>query len=502
MNFDLHTHVSLKTMLGGTTNKKRESCWKEVKTKVLDAVSGGAISSQSSLKQVKQGDVKLAVAALYSLEQAFAKNWLLSKFVPNITSKLSKDYINSIKNNSLSPFYNLQQELKHIEDAVDKDLKIISKVSEIDNNKINLALATEGMHNFQDMYEGKTSEILQSIRVNFNSFKLKNRILYTGLTHLTQHPVCTHAYAMKLIEDDEFKPSGTGLSDFGKQIVDDAYSQTGFNNKRTLIDIKHMSLNARMQFYSYRDLKGYQNIPIICSHSAVTGKSYNNIYIKSSVFDAAAKRHKVTHQKTFSDVAYKNDIADGFGSYVSFNPWTLNLFDEEIIKIIDSKGIIGMIMDERVLGAKGVDTSSNDNEGLEFFSNECYADFIDHNNFNFTTNDTEPKTEPDIHKIVGRKGTRHLYANIIHIVKTYHKKYNNLNAWDHICIGSDSDGLIKTISDYGDSSGMNDIKDALADVFDAERKGPHAVYFGMWPTDTLIQKIFFNNGYNFISTNL
>ncbi|KXK43149.1 MAG: hypothetical protein UZ11_BCD004000883 [Bacteroidetes bacterium OLB11] len=74
-NFDLHTHVSLKVMLGGHSNNNRKDCWKEVRSKFIDALTGGAINSQSSFNQMQKGEVSVAIAILYSLEYAFTKKF-------------------------------------------------------------------------------------------------------------------------------------------------------------------------------------------------------------------------------------------------------------------------------------------------------------------------------------------------------------------------------------------------------------------------------------------
>ena len=43
-------------------------------------------------------------------------------------------------------------------------------------------------------------------------------------------------------------------------------------------------------------------------------------------------------------------IQPKLASKTVFNPWTINLFDEDILEIVESSGMIGIIMDERVLG--------------------------------------------------------------------------------------------------------------------------------------------------------
>ncbi len=305
VNFDLHTHTSLKTMLGGMDNTSRKSCWEMVDSKFLDLLSGGALGSQSSLKQMKDGNVKIAVTALYSLEQAFAKNWLLKTVITRIEKDLNKKYLEAIANDKVSPFKNIQEELVHIRDAakVISDVKVVSSNDEIEENKINLVLSIEGLHCFQNTYNtNDRNKLVKDITVNLKEFINNNRVLYIGLTHLTQNHICTHTYAMKLLKDKEFLPRGEGLTQEAKNIIDICYSPTGYNNKSTLIDIKHMGIVSRIQFYKYRAEKGYTNIPIVASHIAVTGRSFNNIKVQKPKLSKHTGIYEVTHRESVSEI--------------------------------------------------------------------------------------------------------------------------------------------------------------------------------------------------------
>lgn len=507
--FDLHTHISLKTMLGGTNSETRNSCWKIVKSKALDPLSGSILGSQSSLTQLKKGNVKIAVTALYSLEQAFANNWILKDVLPIIEKDLNKKYLESISKNKLSPYQNLNDELAHIQNAIfekSKEVQIVYNLNDINKNKINLILATEGLHCFQNSYDTSNKEQTQEdIKSNFQNFIKSNRILYTGLTHLTRGPICTHTYAMKMLKGTEFIPEGGGLTQVAMHIIDHCYSGIGYNGKKTFIDIKHMGIVSRMQFYEYRKQKGYSNIPIVASHIAVTGSSFNNIRIVSSnpsnLYENAVE---VEHHKSYSNISYKVDNSNSF--IIDFNPWSLNLYDEEIIEIIDSGGILGLIFDKRVLGHT-ISVSDNSIEGIEYFSKECYDYLVSNNHFNQLSEHEEPEEIIQIDIIKSSNiGIAHLFVNMMHIVKTIYNKYTNTDmkfkAWDHICIGTDSDGLISTINGYSDSSDFEAIKGELFEIIKKVRKSELNKYFGTLDTEILLNKIFYTNGAKFIDKHL
>lgn len=85
---------------------------------------------------------------------------------------------------------------------------------------------------------------------------------------------------MKMLKGKEFIPQGEGLTKEAMELIDICYSSKGFNGKPTLVDIKHMGIVSRIQLYNYRAAKGYTNIPIVASHIAVTGRSFNNIRVQ------------------------------------------------------------------------------------------------------------------------------------------------------------------------------------------------------------------------------
>lgn len=504
MNFDLHTHVSLKPMLGGTTNSQRKDCWSGIKSNVLDLFSGGVISSQSSLKQMEFGGVHLAVSAIYSLEYPISKVWLIKNFAAKIEKQLSGDYLQRIADNKLSPYQNALDEIAHLRNSENSRMKVVDKWTQVKDNRINLLLCVEGAHTFQDKYVDDAASHKESTLRNLLALKKKYRLLYISPIHLTRNLVGSHAFAMKLINDNEFVPKGFGMTDFGRELVDACYAKNGKHDKRTFVDVKHMSLKSRLDFYQYRKDMDYDKIPIIASHIGVTGRSYKSLRVSHEQEITGRNYYRITHHDSYFPVQYYEQ-SNPIVKYCEFNSWTLNLHDEELVEIVDSGGLMGMIMDERVLGGGLKDEGEEiiSKEDYEFFKQKGYVKDVE-DGAGFDVSDDFDISGSSLDPNRGDYGIKHLSANMLHIVKAYAKKNNgSLKAWDHIVLGTDSDGLVKTIERYSNASAFPTLKNELFEVFE-ELRGERRLkkYFGALATEELIDKVFYKNGLAFAKKHL
>jgi hypothetical protein len=99
-NFDFHIHPSFKTFLGALKETDRQDCWQNVDFFADRCI--GILNSQSSLTQMKTGNVRLAVANLLSLERPLAKNFLLSVF-NDFSDKLDDEIFRKVRNQISNP---------------------------------------------------------------------------------------------------------------------------------------------------------------------------------------------------------------------------------------------------------------------------------------------------------------------------------------------------------------------------------------------------------------
>jgi microsomal dipeptidase-like Zn-dependent dipeptidase len=424
---DLHCHPSFKTLLSSSHESERKDCWENVDIRIDFEM----LDSQSSLTQLKNGRVKIAMVGLYGLERAFAAAKYI-KILALLSPKLDKEFLKKVEGRRISYNKLMYQDYEHLMKSKDidqnKKFTLLEKFSDFDETDGNmyLVLTLEGSHNFYGEHPKDTLD--EEIIKNLRRFKQPDapRIFYLTLTHLAQSVFCTHAYGMKLLKHGDFIPKGKGLTEKGAKVIEEALSDE--NNRRILIDIKHMSLLSRLQFYELMESK-FPGVPIIASHMGITGCSYKNMPVMDCEIDSK-------HDELIVEYYPVKGIGD-----TTFNPWSINLYDEDIEKILLSGGIIGLTLDQRLLGFGMPDP--------EWFSAEEYPNArrtFPRQNIELTF---ESQTEDALYDTPGKRAAlhlRHLCNNILHIVKIGRKIIGE-QVWNRICIGSDYDGFIDPI-DY------------------------------------------------------
>lgn len=420
--FDLHLHPSFKPYLSHYQPEKRRDCWRSIRSLI------GILRSQSSLNQLWRARVNLAVAAIYAVEQPMNSSFLIRHIAPRI-SFLHKRMLDHPPGGSYTEM--VMDEIRHLEqhricrDNESKSFQLLRSMDEFDPSRLNLILALEGGHTLESV-EGDLTDTLQRLKAG------PYRFLYLTLVHLIRYPLATHCYGMKLIRDNsDFKPAGFGLGRDGRQVIDLAYDRK--KGQRILVDIKHMSLVSRYQFYEYRRQMSYEDIPIIASHMGVTGLS------RSPANIADHFRRPPVRQGPIVEVQYDRPQGIGEGrSRTWFNPWSINLYDEDISEILASDGLIGLSLDQRILGSQRVQGEYFSARELNFILHDYREPPRERGWREGEFTDEIEETERALNE---RKHLRHFCNNLLHLIKTGGEK-----AWDHVCIGSDFDGLINPIN--------------------------------------------------------
>ena len=242
------------------------------------------------------------------------------------------------------------------------------------------------------------------------------------------------------------------LSGFGREVIEQLLHRDE-NQRRILIDVKHMSWNSRQDYYDLVDFKRAHEddpIPIIYSHGAINGMPYsrNN-----------ERKEFTKHQQGF------------------YSGMSINLYDEDIQRIIGSGGIIGISPHEgRMPGTKALKQLRKLRRDAAMPASQAQAE--------------------------AKKIYMQLFmGNILHIVRVI----GSAHAWNHITLGTDFDGIMDPFDRYPKSDKfealLHDVLEFLhnpqpLDNFPGGRSMSvgeiHQLKFGIPPED-IIRKIAYVN---------
>ncbi len=293
----------------------------------------------------------------------------------------------------------------------------------------------------------------------------------------------------------------SGFNLFGDSLIE--YLLDNSTNKRVLIDIKHMSFPARINFYTYLEKKSIEEkkpIPIIASHCAASGKSYS--YFDKSGCSDLDKNTCDTYCSTTDK------------SNHTYYPWSINLFDEEIEFIYKSKGIIGVPFEERMIGAyqyKYKDDRKNTIKTYEkifrnnstiynsyvkdflYIRKNCMLPFFSEKQKKEITSTTFEMAELYVELEPFLNNVFYMASKSGEIPK---------NAFDRICIGSDYDGNIDPIDICPTARYMPDFENYLK-LFIKIYPLVHTEYKDLYSpfinhSDELVEKIMYSNLKNFL----
>jgi microsomal dipeptidase-like Zn-dependent dipeptidase len=499
---DIHCHPELKTFLSADVEVQRLNCWQSpilpVLLKAIDRILlGNILESQYSLNQLRTFNGTIFLAGLYSLEKAMVNGDLINLLgtnvdlvkvagllqllgYPGIIDDTLTERISLPQTSYFQVFNEVQTHLLK-SSTINPGYNLMKKIEDYDPNSLNLILCIEGGHNLLSNAPG--INLRNDVLANLGVLKASDHhYLYMSLTHVECNPLCTHAYAIQFLHHKDFMPSGHGITPLGIDVIAEALKRPN----RILIDIKHMSLESRKQYYSLlqRDYR-LQHIPILISHGGVTGVSWDN-------------KPVVCWKKSDGCIKVRYFRPKG-AMKTRFNPWSINLYDEEIKIIVESDGLIGLNLDERILGAK----QKRQGKRIEYFSPE---EFNRHNfkkqllksifawePFEILTEE-EPETReleirlleylrniitdyPHINNyqemlneidrlyhrlqapVLTEKGVKHLCNNILHIIKVAGD-----DGWKHISIGSDFDGLINPVDSCKNATQYKMLSDKLESI--------------------------------------
>lgn len=473
---DLHIHPAMKPLgksfdsKPGINNKRRQSLssiWHydppTFKDKILNIALSLTKFRQSDFTSLVYGGAHVVFVSLCGLEKGFVMNKLGTKLTGDLLNDLvigigknRIDHIQAMKDYFTDllleyDFYNQLDGEKFTIDGERFAYKIINHFDEIKEpsengvNTIYVVLTIEGTHVFNSGLKSmgitaNETEVLQNIR------ELKNRdkrIFFVGMAHHFYNEQCGHAPSLHGIAQkicDQTDGINTGFTDLGLNVLHLLLDNT--DNKRILIDLKHMSVAARAQYYSILAIDyATENIPLIVSHGAVSGMK-----------------------------SHSNKIVEIQSSQGKFQEDEINFYDDEIIKIDNSRGIFGLQLDERRVSSK-----------------------ISLKKSNF--------------KLSRRKmlflKSQLVWNQIQHIAEVLDKA--DRFAWGIQAIGSDFDGMVDPLNGFWTTEDMPLLDSYLekhAYNFLSSDASAHFKSFNKIKASDIIQRFMHDNAYEFLSRNL
>lgn len=299
---DLHVHSTLKPFGNSfyNTNIKSStdpSClWFADQRNRSDAKVEGLLGicrfRQSDFKTLTDGQVKIAIVSLYPVEKAFfdIRKKMLQPYeviIGEFASLFGKKRINYIRSEAFSYFKDLCDEFNYL-CALDgiaigsRKYQLLKGSSNLDTDANLIVIPSfEGCHSFSDGANPMLAESWVNMDRNVSIVKSwDSPPLFVTFAHHFYNGLCTHAKSLyetagKWLDQEygmrnnDFTPKDNEIpiSLLGEKMIDLLLSKT--NGRRILIDVKHMSLEAREAYYGIITNKYNENIPVIWSHGAV-----------------------------------------------------------------------------------------------------------------------------------------------------------------------------------------------------------------------------------------
>ncbi|ANQ52515.1 hypothetical protein MY04_5183 [Flammeovirga sp. MY04] len=487
---DLHIHLALKHLVDKGL-EGRKNIWDRIVYNPDIHKPERAASDQydqSDLTSLVENNVKIAVVALHPVEIVATKSWknrLIAKiffgFEVDRLKKWSKNGVNAftILNRELAVItqeegeINTKKTLQNIQKNGDFEAKIAVDREDFDNEEITkIVLSIEGAHALTDLpYNTEGEKLKQEVLKNLRFLQFERNLPIFSLTlcHFANNRMVKQSWALPLpgitklipipVKRELDAPDFT-FNDIGLAVLDQCLNQP--KEHRILIDLKHTHVDARKEFYEkhIRNTDGSFKAPILASHCGVSGMSD---------FASAA--------------AVKNVKREGKKKkYQRFNPWAINFCDEELKIIMESEGLFGVSLDQRILGA------AND---------EYYRAVRDHLKEQYGKSKWDDFYDKD------RMGRIHAAMFLDNLLYTVHKMGDE-KAWSCVCIGSDFDGIIDPIDCCPTVKYFPEFEELLFKEFNHLRfRNEEDIFIPKDKTlETVLRDVFYNNINNFMKKNI
>lgn len=340
--FDLHVHPTLKPFLLSAV----DSPWQDYDVATPEErVQRTSRLTASDFKKLLRSGTRVITLALHPIERYLLTSILARPVMYALIFRMRLERMRQVLQRN--PFLILQQEYQLLlaylrEPAGVGEAIIVKQPQDIDAalrdpHKLAIILAIEGAHALGFEYRHYKFPAIRGF--SFDPFvelgrdiirsrldwAAQNQVHMITLVHMLYNELATPAKAVEFKGLQNLLPNPyrtvrllgryRGLTNWGAYFIEEAYK------RQILIDVKHCDYTSRAQVYEIaRDYR----MPVIASHVAASG------------------RKGPSHR----------DTTRARRQSLDFNPWDINLHDEDIVEIMRSGGLIGLILDERVLAGE------------------------------------------------------------------------------------------------------------------------------------------------------
>ncbi len=489
---DIHVHTSIKPF--NSRHKTDYNHWDVIEHNCSQHYSNFFVNkstvprrSQSDFETMIKGNTRIAFLSLTPLERRMMRPRLLNvtkkgvgtyscvtgiNYTSEFLNRVNYDYFTELADNL--QFVIDSEHQPYSIDGVDYTYEIIQNAAHLssiikDKTKIGLILSIEGGHALGNSYymENDLTELPENRRDVLNNVDrikgvlslkegskevLEYPVMSINLAHFYWNGLCGQARTFTGREEIVFgkqKNNDVGFSPLGMDVMRRLLDRS--EGRRVLIDVRHMSLQSRQEYYQYLDdlMVVRDTVPVIFGHCAVSNLSWAHE-------DYAGQKDNLKKNKEYY-----------------LNNWTINPAKEDIQFIHKTGGLVGLMLDKnRITGTKG-------KKAIEA-----------------TVPGSQERRETLIDLIM---------ANILSGVQAI----GEASAWDIFCLGSDFDGMITPVDNYQTVGNYPDLaRDMTAflneprpifDLFSVEEiKGLMFDY----TAEEIVSKIMSENVLNFLTENL
>ncbi|EMR03778.1 membrane dipeptidase [Cesiribacter andamanensis] len=260
-------------------------------TKALNRLIGLTKFSQADFTSLAKGGVRLALVSLYPFEKGFfingALNGPLSARLANLVTGIGYTRVRQLQRHT-NYFQDLEEErhflrssCKHFEvEGREWQWQLAGSWQEVaallaQDRHISVVPTIEGAHVFNTglaAYGRPTceAEVLHNIAAvkawDYPPF-------FITLAHNFNNDLCGHARSLERLGPLVNQQQGLheGFTPLGYRVVEALLEQSG--GRRILIDVKHMSLQARLQYYQLLEHNWGGGVPVVVSHGGVVGRA-------------------------------------------------------------------------------------------------------------------------------------------------------------------------------------------------------------------------------------